>query len=263
MTTTTKRDGFTLVELAIVIVIIGFLVAGIAAGSNMIKQAELRSMISDLQSYQTAYNNFVGRYNKVPGDMDVASSYWSNCATTTNTNCDGDGDGIIEHAATVAANETKQAWRQLSLAGMIGAGIQEVATADDGNLVLGTEAPSSKKAGVGFMMASGGSPASFGATGALAASDFAASTNVVFIGSQVTDLGLSGGGLTPEEAFNIDQKLDDGLVAGGNFQGAATGVVRTIDDNLVATAGDCSATTSNNYTIATTTADCVLGLALN
>jgi len=43
-------SGFTLVELSIVIVIIGFLVAGIAAGSNMVKQAQLRSVITDMQS---------------------------------------------------------------------------------------------------------------------------------------------------------------------------------------------------------------------
>ncbi|MFI4984234.1 MAG: type II secretion system protein, partial [Rickettsiales bacterium] len=69
--------GFTLVELSIVIVIIGFLVAGIAAGANMVKQAEIRSVITDLQSYQTAYNNFVAKYNAVPGDMTTASSFWT------------------------------------------------------------------------------------------------------------------------------------------------------------------------------------------
>ena len=69
--------------------------AGIAAGSYMIKQAELRSLITDLQSYQTAYNNFLGRYSKVPGDMDVGSSYFPNCAVTA-ANCNGDGDGVID-----------------------------------------------------------------------------------------------------------------------------------------------------------------------
>lgn len=107
--------GFTLVELAIVIVIIGFLVAGVAVGANMIKQAELRSLITDLRLHQVAYNNFIGRFNKVPGDIDNASSFWSatsgstSCAATI-TNCNGDGDGLIEHGTTIATNEHLKAW---------------------------------------------------------------------------------------------------------------------------------------------------------
>jgi len=47
-----NKAGFILVELSIVIIIIGFLVAGIAAGSNILKQAQLRSVIADIESLQ-------------------------------------------------------------------------------------------------------------------------------------------------------------------------------------------------------------------
>jgi len=256
-----KKDGFTLVELAIVIVIIGFLVAGIAAGSNMIKQAELRSLVTDLQSYQTAYNNFLGRYNKVAGDMDVASAYFPNCAVTP-ANCNGDGNGEIDHTTAVATNETRMAWKQLAEAGMIGAGISQIANApaNPGSLLIGTETPSSKKSGAGFMMASG----NFGAFGnaGLTVSVFANSTNAVFLGTPGLNVGLASGSLTAEEAFNIDQKLDDGLVTGTTFNGATTGVIR-VQAGLSATEADCTGAATNVYAIAGTSSACVLGLALN
>ena len=260
MTTTTKKDGFTLVELAIVIVIIGFLVAGIAAGSNMIRQAELRSLVTDLQAYQTAYNNFLGRYNAVAGDFNTASSFWSNCATTTNTDCNGDGDGVIEHGTSTATNEPMHAWRHLALAGMISAGIQELAVGNTGTLTIGTEAPASKKSGVGFMMAGGGANIAAGATNPIV-SPFGTSTNAVYMGrGGVATNALIAGALTAEEAFNIDQKLDDGLVTGGNFAGATTGVIRSVDGSG-ATLGDCA--TGTNYDIDNTNSACVTGLALN
>ena len=136
MTYNKKTEGFTLVELAIVIVIIGFLVAGIAVGANMIKQAELRSLITDFQQYQVAYNNFIGRYNKVPGDMDTASSYWNTAGVcgTAAVDCNGDGDGLIEHGTTIATNEVLKAWKVLSLANMISAGIAVLPATSDGSI---------------------------------------------------------------------------------------------------------------------------------
>lgn len=254
---TNNKAGFTLVELAIVIVVIGFLVAGIAAGTNMIKQAELRSFIVDLKSFQTAYHNFVGRYNKVPGDMDVASSYFPTCAVTP-ANCNGDGDGLIEHGVTSAANESLKAWRQLDLADMIGVGIQQIPDTTTGTLAIGTETPSSKKSGIGYMMASGG--ANISAGGAIV-SPFDNSARVVYIGrGGVAAEGLIVGALTAEQAFNLDQKLDDALVSGSNFQGATSGTFRAIDGSGAA-ANACA--NADVYAIANTTESCVPGLAFN
>ena len=58
MTYNKKHLGFTLVELSIVIIIIGFLIAGISGGKSLIEQAKLNSVISELQKYQLIYNNF-------------------------------------------------------------------------------------------------------------------------------------------------------------------------------------------------------------
>ena len=49
--------GFTLVELTIVMVIVGLIIAGIAGGKSLIDQARLRSVISEMDEYNTAYMN--------------------------------------------------------------------------------------------------------------------------------------------------------------------------------------------------------------
>ena len=122
-----KSPGFTLVELSIVIIIIGFLIAGISAGSSLIKQAALNSVVSDMQGFQTAYSSFFLRYNAVPGDMKNAETYWpsggaSPCSVTAD-NCNGNGNGIIDYNVFALPDETASAWRELSLANMISTGI--------------------------------------------------------------------------------------------------------------------------------------------
>ena len=63
------KQGFTLVELSIVIIIIGFLIAGISAGTSLIRQAGLSSVITDLTNYKMAVNMFKDKYGGLPGDL--------------------------------------------------------------------------------------------------------------------------------------------------------------------------------------------------
>jgi prepilin-type N-terminal cleavage/methylation domain-containing protein len=71
-----KQHGFTLVELSIVIVIIGLIVAGVTAGQSLVAAAKIQSQITELKKYEVAYNIFKLEYNAVPGDMSNAISYW-------------------------------------------------------------------------------------------------------------------------------------------------------------------------------------------
>jgi prepilin-type N-terminal cleavage/methylation domain-containing protein len=91
------RQGFTLVELAIVLVIIGLIVGGIIGGRIMIENARMRSQISQIEQITTAVNAFRLKYNCLPGDCAnaVALGLGSNASWHN-----GDGDGLIDIACT-------------------------------------------------------------------------------------------------------------------------------------------------------------------
>lgn len=83
-----SRDGFSLIELSIVLVIVGLLVGGVMVGSSLIQAAEIRAVISTADQYRTAYRAFEARYNCIPGDCRKATSYFTDVEN-------GDGDGLI------------------------------------------------------------------------------------------------------------------------------------------------------------------------
>src|SRR5713101_8175157 len=83
-----KTQGFTLVEIAIVLVIIGLLLGGILKGQEMITQAKIKNVIADFSGISAAYHGYVDRYKKIPGDDPCAGTTNSaitvgNCGTTT------------------------------------------------------------------------------------------------------------------------------------------------------------------------------------
>ena len=67
-TKNTKQGGFTLVEIAIVLVIIGLLLGGILKGQELINNAKVRSVADRQNSLKAAWFGFVDRYNFIPGD---------------------------------------------------------------------------------------------------------------------------------------------------------------------------------------------------
>ncbi len=120
-----RQQGFTLVEIAIVLVIIGLILGGILKGQELIDSARVRSISTDMNGIRTAWFAFQDRYNGLPGDFSNATSQIDN--TLTN---DGDGDGTVEDAAEMAG-----VWEHLAAAGFIsgnydGAGANAGSVAD-------------------------------------------------------------------------------------------------------------------------------------
>ena len=93
-----KQSGFTLVEIAIVLVIIGLLLGGVLKGQEMIKNAEIRSVITDVRGLTTAMYAYRDRYNAIPGDDALGSTH------TGIASSKGDGDGVIEAAKEIKIN---------------------------------------------------------------------------------------------------------------------------------------------------------------
>src|SRR4051794_9742747 len=106
-----RNCGFTLIELSVVLIIIGLVISGIAAGTSLVKQAKLKSVVSEMDQFNTAYRNFKDRYQAVPGDMSNAYSLWgAKCTSGGSSFCNGNGNGVIEYSSG-SANEVNKAWK--------------------------------------------------------------------------------------------------------------------------------------------------------
>lgn len=196
-----KADGFSLVELSIVLVIIGLLVGGVFVGQNLVKSAELRSQMEQVKRYQAGVNTFRMKYDGLPGDISTATrlflpSEWPDIAN-------GDGN---ERVADAGGNymdltgEIIQFWMQLSAARVIEGSFSTTPT-------IGEGFPKN----------------AIGRNGMIAVYDAVwQQANVFYIGvADAPDPGtddtiIGADTLTPADAAEIDAKFDDGHPYFGN-----------------------------------------------
>jgi prepilin-type N-terminal cleavage/methylation domain-containing protein len=124
-----RQKGFTLVEIAIVLVIIGLLLGGILKGQEMITQAKIKNSIADFSGISAAYHGYQDRYRAIPGDDPNATRWTLGRA--------GDGNGVVAGTYNAAcptgtaqpAAGTAEAcmfWNDLRLSGFVsGNGTQQ------------------------------------------------------------------------------------------------------------------------------------------
>ena len=118
------KRGVTLVEIAIVLVIIGLLLGGILKGQELINNAKVKNMIGYQESLRASWYAFIDRYEAVPGDWTRASQFLAiNQAAVT----DGQGDGFINE------NESPLVFTHLVAAGFIRCAVCDDGINADGN----------------------------------------------------------------------------------------------------------------------------------
>jgi prepilin-type N-terminal cleavage/methylation domain-containing protein len=83
-----NSKGFTLVEVAVVLVVLGLIVGAVVSGEQLISGAQTNRAVAQVQAVTAAYLIYVDRYRAIPGDDPRASSLWPEAK-------DGSGDGLI------------------------------------------------------------------------------------------------------------------------------------------------------------------------
>jgi len=130
--TKNSASGFSLVELAISLVVIGLLVGGILKGSELAENARLSRAIRQVQGYEGAMATFKDSYGSFPGDIANPDTRLPNCSTAAcvpvlgGASANGNGNGIIEPVATyysggpwALGEERNYIYSHLSVTGMV------------------------------------------------------------------------------------------------------------------------------------------------
>lgn len=109
-----KQKGFTLVEIAIVLVIIGLLLGGVLKGQELINNAKVKRVNNDFNGISAAIYSYFERYNALPGDDAKAKIRWADAT-------EGTGDGIIGGAwsSATVGDESRKMWDHMRRAGLI------------------------------------------------------------------------------------------------------------------------------------------------
>lgn len=115
-----NQAGFTLIEIAIVLVIIGLLLGGVLKGQELINSAKVKNIATDFRNIPVFIYGYQDKYRALPGDDANAASH---LGVASGVVASGNGDGVLGTATdnwstTNATDETQLFWQHVRLAGL-------------------------------------------------------------------------------------------------------------------------------------------------
>jgi prepilin-type N-terminal cleavage/methylation domain-containing protein len=215
----TKQAGFTLVEIAIVLVIIGLLLGGILKGQEMIVQAKIKNSIQDFSGVSAAFYGYQDRYRAIPGD-DAGAGRWTGgvvSATANDRVLTGAYNAVDVPVPVAGTAESILWWDHLRRSGFV--------TGGSG----GTKPVNAFNGFLGVQQGDGTGAGTFALPGA--AGGF-------------TNLFLCSSNLPDKVAIALDVQMDDGNPGAGAVRAAVIGA-----SSLAATAPSYLETGTNVYTL--------------
>ncbi|MFM7620905.1 MAG: prepilin-type N-terminal cleavage/methylation domain-containing protein [Alphaproteobacteria bacterium] len=206
---TSKKSAFSLIELSIVLIIIGLLIAGITGGASLIKSSELRTVIGEARGYAVAVNAFFTQYDAFPGDFSTAISSPDNV---------GNQNGRMEFTNASNINESSEAWRDLRTAGAIDNSLTFAAFNVAQTPVINFPGSKTKSNGWVYDSTNADQKNWVVLTGSTTAS--ANTTDTIVNGTS-----RASAALIPTDALSIDSKTDDGRSTTGRVIGVISACI--------------------------------------
>ena len=164
METQNHKNGFSLVELSVVLIILALIIGGILSGKHLLRAAQTRTVMTEVNEFRIATQTFHDKYDAMPGDMLDATDYWGEahtnsvtCRSTASTGtetCNGNGDGKVDESR----GEQFRYWQHLSNAALISGNYTGVAGYQSyRHSIIGENIPKagSLKSGYSFLHSSG------------------------------------------------------------------------------------------------------------
>jgi prepilin-type N-terminal cleavage/methylation domain-containing protein len=207
------QNGFTLVEIAIVMIIVGLLIGGTFGGMKLIENMQVNKTVQDLKAIESAALTFKDTYGRLPGDIVNPAARLPNCTAAP---CSTAGNGNRRYdfttwsEALTATMEKYTFWSHLQAADLLSMGTKNTTTMD-----FGEGQPDGPLSG--YRLVSNGNSAIFvaGEKNNEGAAIFISSTpSVAITGSPEFTVSC-------QQLGSVDRKIDDGITYNGNMKGWA------------------------------------------
>ncbi|MEZ5691634.1 MAG: type II secretion system protein [Rickettsiales bacterium] len=225
------KNGFTLIELSVVLIIIGLIVSGVLLGNYLIEASKVSAQISQITKYNLAVRAFQSKYNCLPGDCKNAQNFGFKPRGIKRGQGDGNsfidgyitfppgrGPGNASGCCQLDVAELALFWTDLSMAQLIDGNFNTasatVATTGVSSANLIKYMPKAKLGNENYIYVIGGGYQS------LALSNIFGDNNHYFGIQQMNSINqygwpLSNINIKVITAYNIDKKIDDGFPQSG------------------------------------------------